>query len=133
VGASGSMRSPRYSNGRLAFALCVASLLWGAYLVVGAFTWRAYGGSSGPATLVEVNGTYAAYLMAVPGVFAAVVFVALRMTCSRGSELARRTAITLISLLACLTLLGMATIGLFAIPTLVALGLSAAVTPRPEP
>lgn len=113
----------------------IAAAAWSLLLLVAAFTFPAYGTFSssasvdengslatgaeitGTATLVGVNGLYAALLVGIPLVVTAVVAVLLRV----GVRPARIAAWVLVGLLGAFTVLGLMSIGLFILPVTVAL------------
>jgi hypothetical protein len=113
----------------------VAAAAWSVLLLVAAFTFPAYGTSSssasldangnltngaeitGTATLVGVNGLYAALLVCIPLAVTAAVALLLRI----GVRPARVAAWVLVGLLGAFTVLGLMSIGLFILPVTVAL------------
>ena len=113
----------------------IAAAAWSVLLLVAAFTFPAYGTASssgsvdangnltsseeitGTATLVGVNGLYAALLVSIPLAVTAVVALLLRI----GVRPARVVAWVLVGLLGVFTVLGLMSIGLFILPVTVAL------------
>jgi len=118
----------------------MAAVLWSAALVVGAFTVPVYsGGSVGydgavtstSDTLVAANGVWAAGLVAIGLLVAAIVWWALHRTCTRRGTRARALAWTLTGLLLAFSLVTGFTIGAFLLPAALALAAACALTPDP--
>jgi hypothetical protein len=131
---------------RLTFALLAAAVLWGALLLVGAFTYPAYEGTSvvlpcpdcppveQPAetkTLVEVNGPSVLFPVGVPLAAALGVAGLLRVRSRTGSEGAMIAAWVQIGLVTAFALISMFSIGGFVLPSAVLLAAAALTAPRP--
>ncbi|MFL5909137.1 MAG: hypothetical protein ACJ768_00985 [Gaiellaceae bacterium] len=127
-------------TGRRAFGLTVAAFAWSLVLVAAALVVPVYSGTtqsgSGPristsATLVDVNGTQALLVIAVPALLTAIAGIALHRRCTRGSRQATRLAWVAVYVLAAFGILGAASIGLFVLPVAVLLAAAATLTPAP--
>jgi hypothetical protein len=126
---------------RARVALALAAL-WGAGLVVAAVTLPVYavesggvapGGelltSSGSATLVGVNGPGVLLVAAAP--LAATVLVAALLSARPRHRAARMAAWAPVGLLAGLAVLGLASVGAFLLPVVVALAVAVDAGPAP--
>ena len=113
-------------DGRLAFGFTVAGLL----AAVGCFLalWLLPVYSSG-ATLPETEGGRVLWIAAFPVVVALVAWLGLHAACARGSVAGRVVAAVAVGLLALLSLLGMASIGMFLYPAAALLVAAVALTP----
>jgi hypothetical protein len=127
--------------------LSAAAVVWSAGLVLAALVWPAYstgetsadGVTLGHATLVQVNGTRALVLMAIPLAISGVVLAAIRMR-RAGARWAGPVAWTAIGVLTIECLVGIMTIGLFILPVPILLaaatrrasGAGAAGSARPD-
>jgi hypothetical protein len=109
--------------------LGAAALVWSAGLVLAALTWPAYSTSTtssdgvtlgGHATLVDVNGARALALMAIPLILTVVVLGALRARRS-GRRWGGPLAWIAIGLVTAEALVGLMSIGVFIVPTIVLL------------
>jgi|1185.fasta_scaffold495118_2 hypothetical protein len=139
-------------RGRSAFLFSLAAVGWSVLLLVGAFTFPVYGtedssgaaqlvngkevvvsaqSSSGSATLVDENGTGVLLVTAVPLVVVLLGAWLLHRYCSRGSRWADSLAWALIVVLTLFSLIASASIGLFMLPAVLLLGISAALTRPP--
>jgi hypothetical protein len=126
-------------RGRWAFALTVASFVWGLALVGAAFVVPVYsveeGGGSGEAvtttsTLVDVNGLGVLVPVALPAAIVVLVWFALHGKCSRGTSRSGGIAWVLIGFLATFCLLAAFSIGMFVVPVALLLAAAAAFTPH---
>jgi hypothetical protein len=139
-------------RGRSAFLFSLAAVGWSALLLVGAFTFPVYDtedssgsaqlvngktivvsdqSSEGGATLVDENGTGVVLVTAVPLVVVLLGASLLHRYCSRGSQWADSLAWALIVVLGLFSLIASASIGLFVLPAVLLLGISAALTRPP--
>jgi hypothetical protein len=125
-------------QGRHAFWVTVAALVWSAALVAAAFVLPVYGTSetssagthsSASLTLVAVNGLGVLIPAGVALLISVVVWVALHYECSHGGAIARYVAWALVMVLAFGCLVGLASIGLCVIPVALLLARAAALTP----
>ena len=127
---------------RRARAALTLAAVWGAGLLVAAVTVPVYavesggtargGGlltSSGSATLVEVNGPGVLIVAAAP--LLATVLVAVLLSAQTRRRAARVAAWAPVGLLAGLAVLGLATVGVFLLPVVVALAVAVDADPAP--
>lgn len=121
-----------------AFALTVIAFFWGLALVAAALLLPAYQGSTASstgvtsqtsATLVAVNGPRVLVIVALPAVLALIAWWGLHRRCARGDRSGAVMAWAAIAVLAFLSLLAAASIGLFLLPTAVLLIAAARLTP----
>lgn len=129
-------------HGRQALWLTVASFLWSAMLVGGAFLVPMYGSSStsstgpqssGSLTLVAVNGLRVLIPVGVPLVVATLVWVALHRRCSRGGRVGGYVAWTCIAVLGAFCVVALFSIGILVVPVVVLLACAASRTPSGSP
>ena len=132
-------------RGWLAFGLSAAAVAWSLLLIAGQFVIPAYsdatcegsspGGSSvcreGTATSFETNGWWVVVLFAAVTLVATLAAVALHLKCRRGERWAEPLAWGVVAVLFVFSLAGAASVGMFALPLVLLLALSAALTPSP--
>lgn len=132
------MSNPGARQGRQAFWLTTAAVVWSAALVGGAFTLPAYSSSatsstgapsSGSLTLVAVNGLGVLVPVGIPLLISALVWFALHRKCSRGGPFAGYLAWMLVVVLALGCVAAAASIGVLIVPVALLLGGAAAITP----
>jgi hypothetical protein len=126
-------------HGRAGFLLASGGLACAAALVPAAFLAPVYSGETSSSdgavvhttnTLVGVNGLWiGAGLMSVPLFLALVIWIGLRLRCSRGSVLASRVAWVAVFLLWAFTLVGALSIGFLVLPSALLLVVAAKTTP----
>jgi hypothetical protein len=124
-------------RGRRAARANAAAFIWSLGLILAAVFVPVYGQavttSSGPTlttlTLIQENGIWVLIPVAAPALICAVVAVALRRKCSLGSRRSAAVAWVATGVLAALTLISIASIGLFLVPVVVLLAWAARVSP----
>lgn len=84
-------------------------------------------------TLAEVNGQWVLVLAAISVVVAAVAWVGLHLTCSRGSRAGHAVAGIAVGLIGFLALLGAASIGIFLVRAAALLGVAMLTSPTGQP
>jgi hypothetical protein len=114
------------AQGRRAFWLTVGAFAWGVALVAAALLVP----ESGSQTLVAVNGPHVLLVVGAPAVISALVWIALRQRCARGSTAAGYLAWALIAILIAECLAGVASVGIFIAPVAALLAYAASITPR---
>ena len=133
------------ARGWLAFGLGSAALLWSFVLLLAAFVFPAYSGEGCQAppngatacgalpseTLFAVNGWWVVELLVGVIAVTALAFWALHLYCARGAQRALGAAAFFIGLLAIFSFLTGFSIGLYVVPVVLLLIVSAAVTPEP--
>lgn len=127
------------NRGRRALALTLLAVAWGVALIVLAVVLPVYSASettssgqtsaAASQTLVQVNGVGVLAPVALPALFAALVWFALHRKCSRGGRGAEYLAWTVIGLLFALSMLAAASIGMFVVPMALLLACAAMLTP----
>jgi hypothetical protein len=119
--------------GHWAFGLATTAFAWALALVAAALLAPVYTGA-GPggttsSTLVQENGPRVLLVMVVPAVLSAIAWAALHRRCSKGSRRAARLAWAIVSALAAIAVLGVASIGLFVLPVAILLAAAVVITP----
>jgi hypothetical protein len=134
------MEQEASGNGRRAFSFTVGAFVWGVALIGAAFLVPVYGSSTASApvgashaspsvTLVQVNGLRVLIPVAAPAVIAALVWVALRLKCSRGGRVSGFVAWSLIGTLVAGCFVAIASVGLFVAPVAGLIWYAASLTP----
>lgn len=127
--------------GRRAWGLTVLALAWAVALIVLALLIPVYStqratpptGAIEPSsslTFVQVNGVASLIPVAVPALFATLVWSALHYKCARGGRVGGYVAWTLIGVLFAFCVVTSPSIGGFALPVVGLLGLAARCTPK---
>jgi Mn2+/Fe2+ NRAMP family transporter len=110
-------RHDTLSHARRPWLLMLASIIWAVCVFVG-----------GAATLIDENGARVLLVLAVPLVLTLLVCLALGREGARGTRRRRRTAWTLIGVLACFGVVTGFSIGLFVLPIAAMLAGAASLT-----